>query len=356
MCIRDSYTSIAGMGLSLIMTVITRVANTEFMLTDIMLKTESYLEENEKDGINRLIEVSETMNANIVQLTETNEVALGKMVKSFEGFQEYTGGLQQSAKDLAKFNEGLTQNLKDFVVIFNSMRELTTGFDKGVTKLNKNFDELFSYFYKMDQRNEKMTSAFVETYKTIKELSNSQTDTLNQFQNAVVDLKDYFSSITQRQGAMQASFERIMGQSDQLVHVMKENNQQFERIFGNDLSTKLVGISTYLKELRTDFDKFGNAIATLPEAIETINQTQGEYKNLLLHRFAELERFNQDFSQHLSTHRAESQSFEKHVTDATRSYEQMALKNQQFLQEMNRTISEMTNSFNSREQLSLIHI
>src|SRR5699024_6551713 len=37
------YTSIAGMGLSLIMTVLIKVFNTEYMLTDIMLKVESHL-------------------------------------------------------------------------------------------------------------------------------------------------------------------------------------------------------------------------------------------------------------------------------------------------------------------------
>lgn len=41
------YTSIAGMGFSLIMTVLIKTFNTEYMLTDIMLKTESNLEGNE---------------------------------------------------------------------------------------------------------------------------------------------------------------------------------------------------------------------------------------------------------------------------------------------------------------------
>lgn len=343
------YTSIAGMGLSLVMTVITRAANTEYMLTDIMLKTESYLEENEQDSMGRLIEVSETINSSIVQLRETNQESLQNIEQSFKGFQEYTVGLQQSAKDLAKFNEGLSINLQDFTVLFASIKEVTTGFEEHVSKLNKNFDQLFNYFYKMDQRNERMGSAFTETYKKVAELSTSQTETLNLFQNSVVDLKDYFSSIANRQESIHASFERMTAQSDNLAKIMKENNQQFKGIFGDDVSSKLSGINTYLKELRNDFDKFGNSIVSLPDALETINVAQGEYKNLLSDRFDELKQFNKDFNNHLKTHSTDSQVFEKHLNDASRSYEQVGMKNNQLLTEINRTITQMTDSFNHRE-------
>ncbi|WP_332694362.1 MotA/TolQ/ExbB proton channel family protein [Halalkalibacter lacteus] len=343
------YTSIAGMGLSLMMTVVTRVANTEYMLTDIMLKTESYLEENEQDGLSRLIDVSETIHSSIVELRETNQESLQSIVDSFQGFQEYTVGLQQSAKDLAKFNEGLTENLKDFTVIFESVKEVTNGFDKGVSKLNKNFDQLFSYFYKMDQRNERMTSAFTETYQKIAELTNSQTETMNHFQQSVVDLKDYFSSIAGRQESIHAAFERMNVQSDQLVKTMKENIHQFERIFGDDVSSKLSGITTYLSELRNDFYKLGNSIERLPDELETINRAQSEYKTLLSNRFDELKQFNYEFHNHLKTHSVNTGAYEKYLNDASRYYEQLGTNNQQLLGEVNRTISQMSDSFTHRE-------
>ncbi|GAE35171.1 MotA/TolQ/ExbB proton channel family protein [Halalkalibacter akibai] len=343
------YTSIVGMGLSLIMTVITRVANTEYLLTDIMLKTESYLEENEPDAMARLIGVSESIHASIDQLRETNQESLQSIVDSFSGFQEYTVGLQQSAKDLAKFNEGLSENLKDFTVIFDSVKEVTHGFEKGVTKLNKNFDQLFSYFYKMDQRNEKMTSAFTETYKKIDQLSNSQIETMNEFQQSVVDLKDYFSTIAGRQEAIQSSFERMNAQSDQLVKTMKENNKQFERIFGEDVSQKLGGINTYLNDLRNDFYKLSNSIERLPDELETINRAQGEYKNLLSNRFDELKQFNHEFHNHLKAHAVNSQAYEKYLKDASKFYEQLGMSNDQLLNEINRTITQMSDSYSQRE-------
>ncbi|OIJ14357.1 hypothetical protein BKP37_08395 [Anaerobacillus alkalilacustris] len=343
------YTSIAGMGLSLIMTVLTKVINTEYMLTDIMLKTESYLDEQDQDEMARLIEVSETINSSIVELRKTNEESLGNIVESFKGFQEYTVGLQQSARDLAKFNDGLTENLRDFNVLFHSVKKVTEGFDSGVTKLNKNFDQLFTYFYKMDQRNEKMTAAFTETYKKVSELTNSQTETLNEFQTSVSDLKDFFSTISDRQESMYGAFERMNVQSDNLVKLMKENNRQFKGIFGDDLSSKLLGITTYLKELRKDFDRLGSSIVRLPEALDMINRAQEEYKSLLSERFDELKQFNQDFSNHLKAHAVDSQTFEKNLNDATRSYEQIGIKNQQLLNEINRTITQMTDSFNHRE-------
>lgn len=332
------YTSIAGMGLSLIMTVVTRVANTEYMLTDIMLKTESYLEENEQDTVARLLDVSQKIN-----------VSIGQLTKSFIGFQDYTDGLQQSAKDLAKFNDGLSENLNDFTVLFKHMKEVTTGFDKGVTYLNKNFEQLFNYFSKMDQRNERMTNAFSETYKKIGELTTTQAETLNDFQQSVVDVKDYFSSVADRQESIHASFERMNAQSESLVKIMRENNQQFKGIFGNDLGSKLSGIHTSLRDLKSDFDKLGSSIVRLPDALETINITQAEYKNLLSSRFDDLKQFNQEFNSHLKAHSQDSQAFEKHLNEATRSYDQISTKNNQLLNEINRTISQITDSFNHRE-------
>ncbi|PIB40969.1 hypothetical protein AOA59_25880, partial [Pseudomonas sp. 2822-15] len=69
-------TSIAGMGLSLIMTVLIKVFNTEYLMTDIMLKMESYLDENEQDAMGRLIDVSKAINTSIVELKDTNQQSL----------------------------------------------------------------------------------------------------------------------------------------------------------------------------------------------------------------------------------------------------------------------------------------
>ncbi|MDT8861142.1 MotA/TolQ/ExbB proton channel family protein [Alkalihalobacillus sp. MEB130] len=344
------YTSIAGMGLSLIMTIVTRVANTEFLLTDIMLKTEAFLEEHEQDSMARLITVTETIHSSINELKETNQESLQSIVNSFRGFQEYTVGLQQSAKDLAKFNEGLSENLKDFEVIFTNVKEVTNGFDKGVSKLNKNFDQLFSYFYKMDQRNEKMTSAFTETYHKIAELTTSQMEAKNDFQQSVIDLKDFFTAITQRQEAIHTSFEKINGQSEQFTRVMKENTHLFERIFGEDVSSKLFEMNSYLRELRSDFHAFGHSVNRLPEAIETVQKAQGEYKNLLTYRFDELKQFNHEFMNQLQHHSTNSQAVEKYLSDATRSHEQTNMQNNQLLNELSRILTQMSDSFYQKDK------
>ncbi|GAE28119.1 hypothetical protein JCM9140_4314 [Halalkalibacter wakoensis JCM 9140] len=343
------YTSIAGMGLSLIMTVLTRVANTEYLLTDIMLQTESFLAEKEQDSVTRLLHVSESIHSSINELRESNEQSLQSIVESFHGFQEYTVGLQQSAKDLAKFNEGLANNLKDFTEIFTNVKEVTDGFDKGVSKLNKNFDQLFSYFYKMDQRNEKMTSAFTETYNKVSELTTSQTETMNQFQHSVEDIRDFFSSIAQRQESIYSSFEKMIGQTEHFTKLMKDNNTKFERVFGEDMSSKLFEMNSYLRELRNDFHTLGNSVVRLPEALENANKAQADYKHLLTYRFDELKQFNQDFSNQLQVQSANSQAFEKHVNEASRSFDQLGAKNNQVLTEMNRVLTQMSDMFQHKE-------
>lgn len=343
------YTSIAGMGLSLIMTVVTRVANTEFMLTDIMLKTESILEGNEQDGIGRLIAVSETINSSILELRNTNQELLQSIVNSFKGFQEYTVGLQQSAKDLARFNEGLTENLKQFSVIFHGVQELTEGFDQGVKKLNHNFDQLFTYFESMDQRNEKMRSAFTETYKKIAELTVAQKETMNHFQQSVVDLREYFSTIAERQESIYSAFDKMNEQSEHQIKLMKENNLQFERIFGTDVSSKLTDIISSLRDVRNDFKGLGQSIGRLPHALDTINKAQTEYKNLLSYRFDELTHFTHEFNSHLQVHLTNSQAIESYLSEASRSNEQVGMKYMKLLNEINRTITQMGDSFQYKE-------
>ncbi|MFS0861084.1 MotA/TolQ/ExbB proton channel family protein [Fredinandcohnia sp. 179-A 10B2 NHS] len=343
------YTSIAGMGLSLIMTIVTKVANTEYMLTDIMLKTESFLEGNEQDGMSRLITVSESINTSIHQLRETNQESLQSIVNSFKGFQEYTVGLQQSAKDLAKFNEGLSQNLKEFAVIFHGVKELTDGFDKGVKNLNKNFDQLFTYFEKMDDRNQKMTSAFVETHKKVAELTTSQQETMNHFQQSVSNLQEYFSNIADRQESIYGAFDKMNVQSEQFTKIMKENNQKFERIFGEDVSSKLTDMITSLREVRNDFKTLGHSINRLPQALDTINKAQSEYKNLLTYRFDELTNFTHEFNSHLQVHLTNSQAIESYLNEANRSSEQISMKHTKLLNDIQRTVSQMSEGFNYKE-------
>ncbi|QKY68667.1 MotA/TolQ/ExbB proton channel family protein [Lentibacillus sp. CBA3610] len=343
------YTSIAGMGLSLIMTVLIKIFNTEYMLTDIMLKVESNLEENEQDGVNRLIDVSEAINQSIQHLQETNQQSLTGIEHAFAGFQEYTSGLQQSAKDLAAFNDGLSSNLEKFQELFDHMKEVTDGFGESTTKLNNNFDSLFSYFKKMDGKNERMAKAFENTYERVKDVSQAQMDTLNQFEESASELKSFTSSIMEEQQAIHSKFEKITQQSHDLAETMAAHNKEFKQIFGTDVSSKLTGIISQIGELSKDFERIGGPISQLPQALDVINQTQAEYKYLLADRFDELKEFNRTFNNHLKAHSEESKAFERQVQEATQTYEKLGMQNNQLIQDINKTISQMNNTFNQRE-------
>ncbi|CDQ40542.1 MotA/TolQ/ExbB proton channel family protein [Virgibacillus salexigens] len=343
------YTSIAGMGFSLVMTVLMKVLNTEFMLTDIMLMTESKLEGHKQHGMNRLIDVSEMINDSIRSLQETNQQSLSNMEAAFSGFQEYTTGLQKSAEDLAAFNDGLSENLHQFQQLFDYMTDVTDGFAEGTKHLNENFDSLFSYFKRMDGRNERMAKAFENTYEKVREVSKAQQETLQQFDDSVGDIKQFTSSLLEDQSGMQSRFEQIQEKSKHLVDRMVEHNHTFRKVFGEDVSTKLTGIMTQLRELSTEFDKMGHSMVKLPEALQVINQTQSEYKHLLSDRFTELKEFNQQFNQHLKAHLADSMTFEKHMQEAASTYEQMGMKNNQFIQEINATMNQMSQAFQQRE-------
>src|SRR5690625_5117944 len=165
------YTSIIGMGFSLIMTVLVRALNTEYLLTDLMLIVESHLESHEQHGMNRMIAVSEDIHAAIQSLERNNQASLNSIVDAFAGFKDYTEGLQKSAEDLGKFNDGLAKNLEDFHELFEQMKVVTDGFTEGTEQLNHNFASLFSYFEKVDRQNERMAQSFEYTYEKIQAVS-----------------------------------------------------------------------------------------------------------------------------------------------------------------------------------------
>ncbi|GIN74857.1 hypothetical protein J14TS2_53320 [Bacillus sp. J14TS2] len=344
------YTSIVGMSFSLLMTLLVKLCNTEYMLTDIMLMVESHLEGHEQNGMTRLIQVSETINQSIISLQQTNQQSLQNMEKAFTGFQEYTTGLQQSAKDLAAFNEGLSNNLQDFQELFQQMKLITEGFREGTTELNKNFAALFAYFKKADRRNERLATAFEQTYEKMQETSNVQIQTLGRYGESVDELKDFTSALVEEQGTIRHTVDKMMQKSDELVKKMGEHNQEFKQVFGNDITGKLAGITTHLSKLSQEFDQLGNSIVHLPKALEVINQTQNEYKHILSDRFRELEDFNRTFSDHLKDHSTQSATFEQNVLEASRTYEQMGMKNNQVITEMNAVLSKMNQSFQQREQ------
>ncbi|MBO0993422.1 MotA/TolQ/ExbB proton channel family protein [Bacillus sp. SD088] len=344
------YTSIVGMSFSLLMTLLVKFFNTEYMLTDIMLMVESHLEGHEQNGMTRLIQVSETINQSIISLQQTNQQSLQNMEKAFTGFQEYTTGLQQSAKDLAAFNEGLSNNLQDFQELFQQMKLITEGFREGTTELNKNFAALFAYFKKADRRNERLATAFEKTYEKMQETSNVQIQTLGRYGESVDELKDFTSALVEEQGTIRHTVDKMMQKSDELVRKMGEHNQEFKQVFGTDVTGKLAGITTHLSKLSQEFDQLGNSIVHLPKALEVINQTQNEYKHLLSDRFRELEDFNRTFSDHLKDHSTQSATFEQNVLKASRTYEQMGMKNNQVITEMNAVLSKMNQSFQQREQ------
>lgn len=344
------YTSIIGMSFSLIMTVLVKVINNEYILTDLMLKVESHLAQNdEHPGMDSLIDVSHAINESIIDLKETNQHSLKEIVSAFAGFKDYTAGLQQSAKDLAAFNDGLTNNLSEFQELFQQMTVVTNGFSEGTTKLNANFDSLFRYFKNSEQKNERMMTAFENTNEKVQEVSKVQIDTLFKFEESIDDLKSFTSSLLEEQTLIQDQLGEIIKTSDKLVETMGIHNNELKRTFGVSIGEALREISSYLDKLSNGFNILGQSITKLPDALDVINQTQSEYKGLLSDRFRELQAFNQTFSNHLKAHSSESVAFEKRMHEAVDSYEQMGRTNNQFVQEIKSILDQMDQSLNRRE-------
>src|SRR5699024_8837987 len=193
------YTSIVGLGCSLIMTFLTNVLKTEYLLTDLMLTVESILEGNEQKGFGRMIDISEAMHQSIKDLHETNKQSLQEVVDAFTGFKDYTSGLEQSAKDLAIFNDGLSENLTAFQTLFQQMKAVTDEFSEGTDHLNENFSSLFTYFDKLDEHQRQMLAHLEETSKQMNDVSGSYVSFLRAFDDTAEHLRQFTATILDRQ-------------------------------------------------------------------------------------------------------------------------------------------------------------
>lgn len=344
------YTSIVGMSFSLIMTVLVKALNTEYMLTDLMLTVESHLEGHEQQGMSRMIEVSEMIHQSIQSLQETNQESLQTIEASFTGFKDYTAGLEQSAKDLAIFNEGLSENLDHFQELFQQMKAVTVGFSEGTNELNKNFNSLFSYFKKSDRRHERLVDSFENTTNKMQEVSQAQIDNFQAFEESVEELKDFTTSILTEQEDVHESLADIKSESKELVKAIDVHNETFKKIFGYGLSAELAGIKSYLGELTKGFDKVGNSIGTLPDALEVINQTQAEHKTLLSERLDDLKEFNRTFNNHLKNHTVESENFDNRMRETASTFDQMGSKNNQLINEIKHMMAQVHQNFTERDR------
>lgn len=344
------YTSIVGMGFSLIMTVLVKAFNTEYMLTDLMLSVESHLEGHEQQGMNRMIDVAEMINQSIQNLQKTNQKSLQSIEESFTGFKDYTAGLEQSAKDLAVFNEGLTENLGHFQELFQQMKAVTDGFSEGTNELNKNFKLLFTYFKKADRRNERLIESFEVTANQIQEVSQAQVENLGTFEESVEELKNFTTSLLTEQEEVHAALADIKNENKELVNTMAAHNKTFKDIFGTELSAELSGIKTYLGDLNKGFDQVGQSIGTLPDALHVINQTHAENKTLLTDRLDDLKEFNRTFNNHLKKHTTESENFDRRMQEATSTFDQMAAKNNQLITDINQMVTQVNQNYNDRDR------
>jgi|SRR5690625_2536279 len=337
------YTSIIGMGCSLIMTVLTKVLNTEYMLTDLMLTVESILEGNEQKGFGRMIDISEAMHQSIKDLHETNKQSLQEVVDAFTGFKDYTSGLEQSAKDLAIFNDGLSENLTAFQTLFQQMKAVTDEFSEGTDHLNENFSSLFTYFDKLDEHQRQMLAHLEETSKQMNDVSGSYVSFLRAFDDTAEHLRQFTATILDRQNETYTTFDQLQRDISDLVETMNRHNQTFKRIFGDDVSIQLEKIAAYLNDL----SRFN--------MLEGIQKQQKEQTDLLTDRFRELKAFQQTIQQYMKDTESSQDDLNREMKQITNTLEQFNRVNEQQNDNIKDIISHM-GQFDSMFDTFLQHI
>lgn len=344
------YTSIVGMGCSLIMTVLVRLFNVEYLLTDIMLQIESHLGRQERHGIVEMIDVAEKIHQAIVHLQTTNEASLQSMVQAFGGFKDYTSELQQSAEDLARFNEGLAKNLTEFQTLFQQMTEVTNGFASGTKQLNEQFETLFTYFKQSDVRNERLIKTFEHISDHMTKVQNAQIQSFTTFDTSVDELKDFTANILQEQHTIHDSFTNVAKEVQQSMTGLNEHEEMLFDLFGDEFHTKLTEWIREMEKTSHTFVQIEEQMSPLQKALEIMTETHVENKQLLQDRFRELKTFNDSFHQHINEHANASVRLDNQIKEAINAFREMTNNNQQFIQEMNQSIDVLKQTFTKRDQ------
>lgn len=344
------YTSIVGMGFSLIITVVVRMFNVEYLLTDTMLHIESHLGKQEQHGMAEMIDVADKIHQAIIHLQTTNETSLQSIVQAFGGFKDYTSELQQSAEDLALFNEGLAKNLTEFQTLFHQMTEVTNGFSAGTKQLNEQFATLFTYFKQNELRNERVIKTFEQTSDNVKKVQNAQIQSLTTFDTSVDELKDFTANILQEQHAIHDSFANVGKEVNESMNILNEHEKKLLHLFGDDLRTRMTEWINQMEKTSKTFVQIGIQMEPLPKALEMINETHSENKQLLQDRFRELKTFNDSFHHHINEHAKASDHLDEQIREATKAFQEMTNNNHQFIQEINQSLDFMKQTFTKRDQ------
>ena len=344
------YTSIVGMGFSLIMTVLVRLFNVEYLLTDIMLHIESHLESQERHGMVEMIDVAEKIHQSIVHFQTTNEASLQSMVQAFGGFKDYTSELQQTAEDLALFNDGLAKNLAEFQTLFQQMTEVTNGFSAGTKQLNEQFETLFTYFKQNDLRNERVIKIVEQTSDNMKKVQNAQIQSFTTFDTTVDELKDFTSNMLHEQHTIHDSFINVAKEVQQSMTGLNEHEEKLLHLFGADFHVKLTEWIREMEKTSHTFVQIGTQMTSLPKALDMINETHLENKQLLQDRFRELKTFNDSFHQHIDEHANASIHLDEQIREAINAFREMTNNNKQFIQEINQSLVVMKQTFTKRDQ------
>src|SRR5699024_4345392 len=190
----------------------------------------------------------------------------------------------------------------------------------------------------------------------IQRVSEAQIDSLHTFDGSVTELKAFTSSLLDGQEAAREALDNINRKTENFVATISAQTTTLKEIFGDDLTVKLNSISHYINDLKKGFDRVGDSIGSLPDALAVINQTQKEHAHLLGDRFRELKQFNESFGKHLKTHENHTLVFEKQLRDAAATFEMLATKNNHLIHEMNRSMTESKNIFANRDQQLITNV
>jgi len=344
------YTSIIGMSASLIVTLLTRAFNTEYLLTDLMLSVESVFAKEKQQSFGQLIHVTKEVKQSIDDLHETNERSMKEIDTSFTGFKDYTSGLQQAAEDLAIFNDGLTENLTQFQTLFQQMEKNTSTFQKGTDTMNENFASLINYFKGVDERNEYISGRLEQTFINVEKTTASQEEIAKQIAATVENMQQFSTSLLENHKNIERNLTTVNRSLDEVSEEIKRHNTEFKRLFGDDVSKRLENVGQYVYELAKQFDRLDESLFYLPEALQEVSQAYATHKSLMDDRYHELKHFNETFHEHLRQHQIESVAFDQQLKQVKGSFDQINRENNQLLQTMSRTISQFNDSFYEKEQ------
>jgi biopolymer transport protein ExbB/TolQ len=290
------YTSIAGILVSIAISLMTRIWNNDHLLLRILLKIENRLILNNRKSVDM----------RLVDSMQDVKYSVEKMTSAFLSIENFSKGFEAASLNLNQFNDMFSANTQTLSSIFSDMEKFTVSFNTKMDSVDNHFASLISFMekqeeiqaYSVDSLTKISTNLeqFMESQNTYQSKSESALHTVTEtLDRTSIELKGYLSDNLDKLhgafGAMSDFYEETIQSHKRLIQsqeaIEHKNTGLIETVLQATVTMRDVLESSSFEHIHeismqfnTNIHEMNKQFADLISYFKNIEDVQQEYKIL----------------------------------------------------------------------------